>query len=64
MICKEVRTFDVIKGFVAQLAEQLTLNQWAEGSIPSGVTLKSSTCIIAGVFLYLRLPLINTKILG
>ena len=23
---------------VAQLVEQLTLNQWVEGSIPSGVT--------------------------
>lgn len=28
---------------VAQLVEQLTLNQWVEGSSPSGVTSKSST---------------------
>lgn len=33
-------TFAFAFGFVAQLAEQLTLNQWVEGSIPSGVTKK------------------------
>ncbi len=32
-------TFD----FVAQLVEQLTLNQWAEGSSPSEVTTKPPT---------------------
>ena len=26
--------------FLAQLVEQLTLNQWVEGSSPSGVTIK------------------------
>ena len=29
---------------VAQLVEQLTLNQWVEGSSPSGVTTMPSTC--------------------
>ena len=29
---------------VAQSVEQLTLNQWAEGSNPSGVTMLIETC--------------------
>ena len=31
---------------VAQLVEQLTLNQWVEGSSPSGVTRKSASRLI------------------
>ena len=30
---------------VAQLVEQLTLNQWVEGSSPSGYTFKNSRSI-------------------
>ncbi len=44
---------------VAQLVEQLTLNQWAEGSSPSGVTLQKrriqqtpNNQSILGVFLF------------
>ena len=33
--------FQISKAPLAQLAEQLTLNQWVEGSIPSGRTLLS-----------------------
>ena len=41
--------------FVAQLVEQLTLNQWVEGSSPSEVTFdhsseKEASCIARGFF--------------
>ena len=38
--------------FVAQLVEQLTLNQWAEGSSPSEVTLKIKQLQLSSCFFY------------
>lgn len=39
--------------FVAQLVEQLTLNQWAEGSSPSEVTENKPPTFVGGFLLCL-----------
>ena len=44
-------TFAARNDSVAQLVEQLTLNQWVEGSSPSGVTQKALKSNDLGAFL-------------